>query len=210
MPADQLIAPKGAITLAEGTGRNEFDGLLGDFEDWDWNFAKGFEDLGGLDLGRNKYASSIRSASLARDSESGIDSRSLSGRADGGGGVDLGLDDGEDTLSSIEYGRDAQREREMSVLSFGGVAGKDGRRGRSSSFMRHGSVVPSVGAQGDLSFAGIDDFDMDLGGGGGGGNDGFDMDPAFEGGIDLGLDVGDPIEGLDLGGNGDRMRRESE
>lgn len=197
-----MIAPKGAITLAEGTGRNEFDGLLGDFEDWDWNFAKGFEELGGLDLGRTKYASSIRSASLARDSDSGIDSRSLSGRtkAGAGVGVDLGLDD-EDTLSSIEYGRDAQREREMSVLS--SIAGGAGRRGRSGSIMmRHGSVVPSVGAQGDLSFAGVDDFDMDMGAG-------LDLDPAFEGGIDLGLDVGDPIDGLDLGGH-DRSRRESE
>lgn len=226
LPADQLIAPRTAITLPSSdlvtggltSNSNGFDALLGSFENWNWDFAKGFEKDIGFDLAAatgnarygNGYSESVRSASVARESESGIDSNSVSGRAhdlhhrNREEGLDLGINLGDDdeTLSSIEFGRDAQREREGSILSPGMKLARAGR---------HGSVMSDAGVGGRAMsvLGGLDEFSF--------GDDGgvAPMDLDFEGGLDLGLDMGDPIPGLDLGRNAgkdqqDRSRRESE
>ena len=126
-----------------------------------------------ITLPRAHYASSIRSSSIARESENGIDSQDFES-----GGIDLGLDMGDDTIS-IEYGREARSERASSVASR--------RRQRSMSML---SGVKSVrGDDEDVLRLGSD-----------AGDNGMDIDLGGQE-LDLGLDLGGGFGDIDMGGD---------
>ena len=141
-----------------------------------------------ITLPRAHYASSIRSSSIARESEAGIDSQSFEE-----GGIDLGLDMGDDTIS-IEYGREARSERASSVASR--------RRERQGSlFSTVGKSVRGEGDEGELRLDGSDAGGLGLG---------MDLDLGGEE-LDLGLDLGDGFgDAMDVDeptGAADRLAR---
>ena len=126
---------------------------------------------------------------MARESENGIDSQDFEQ-----GGIDLGLDMGDDTIS-IEYGREARSERASSVASR--------RRQRSMSLL---SGVKSVQGDDDVLRLGSELGDQH----------GMDIDLGGQE-LDLGLDLGGGFG--DVGGDAmdvdmddeerERARRES-
>lgn len=176
LPAEHLQASRNAITIEDGGDMvmNTFNTAM----DWE-DIAKNFTPLGlhvanqaDITLPRAHYASSIRSASVARESESGLDSQSYGQQ----GGIDLGLDLGDDTMS-VEMGRDARSERASSILSH--------RRDRSMSLL---SGKPSARGQGDDVLRLGSDAGGDLAGRPGGAGGPMDIDLGGEQ-LDLGLDL---------------------
>lgn len=190
LPAERLIANKNAITLTER--RNEYDIVMNDFDmNMNWNeIAKNFQPLGlhlaneaDITLPHAHYAASARSSSVSRESEYGTQRGRAGTEEPFEGGIDLGLNLGDDFDMSmeVEIGREAGVERAPSIAP----SMRSGRFDRSSSVLSERTVRSgSVSVGGSVFGAGGERLAASRG----------DLEIELEPPGDLGLDIGDGFE----------------